>query len=85
MTRDVKLDELDAILAELDYPVARESAVERFDDVTLALADGEENLGSLVARSGDDSFDSVDDLQEEVLNLLPREAVGEPHQSEGEG
>lgn len=85
MARDVKLDELEPVLQELDYPAAREATAERFEDVTLVLADGEENLGALVAGSGDDTFESVDDLEEEVLNLLPRHAVGEPYQSEGEG
>lgn len=85
MGRDVKLNELDAVLAELDYPVSRESVVDACEDVTLVLADGEENLGTVVAASGADSFDSVDDLQSEVLNLLPQHAVGEPYQSEGEG
>lgn len=85
MGRDVKLNELDAVLAELDYPVSRESVVDACDDVTLVLADGEENLGTVVAGSGNDAFDSVDDLENEVMNLLPRHAVGEPYQSEGEG
>jgi hypothetical protein len=51
----------------------------------VLLADGETNLGALIEESNDDTFDSVDDLENEVYNLLPREAVGEPGQSEGEG
>lgn len=85
MTRDVKLDELETVLSEIDYPTSREAAAERFDDVRLVLAEGEETLGAVIAGSGDDTFESVDDLEEEVLNLLPRHAVGEPYQSEGEG
>ena len=85
MGRDVKLNELESVLNELDYPASRESVAEECDDVTLVLADGEENLGDLVAGSGDETFESMDDLETEVMNLLPRHAVGEPYQSEGDG
>jgi hypothetical protein len=49
------------------------------------LADGTENLGAVLEQSSEDSFESVDDLESEVLNLLPQHAVGEPYQSEWEG
>lgn len=85
MDRRVKLNELDSALADLDYPISHEEVVDRCRDVTLELADGEQNLGTLIEGSNDDSFDSVDDLANEVMNLLPQHAVGEPYQSEGEG
>lgn len=85
MTREVKLSRLEAVLDDLDYPCSRETAAEECGDVTLLLADGTENLGELVAGSSDETFDSADDLATEVMNLLPRHAVGEPYQSEGEG
>ena len=85
MTREIKLSHIEDPLSELSYPLSRDDAVDRLDDVTLRLADGEANLGEVVADSNADSFDSADDLQNEVLNNLPREAVGEPGQSEGEG
>lgn len=85
MDRDVKLNGLETVLADLEYPISREEAADQCDGVTLILAEGEENLGDLVARSNGDSFASMDDLETEVFNLLPRNAVGEPFQSEGEG
>lgn len=81
----VELNELDDSLADLRYPVSRAAVVEHCTDVTLQLADGRENLGDLVADSNQDTFESVDELASEVRNLLPRHAVGEPYQSEGEG
>lgn len=85
MARQVKLSHLDRLLEEFEYPVDRETVVEGTRDVTVELADGTENLGDLVAESSDDTFESVNDLSSEVMNLLPRHAVGEPYQSEGEG
>ncbi|WP_336002030.1 DUF5789 family protein [Halorientalis halophila] len=85
MAREVQLSHLDEELANADYPIDRDAAVAAFEDVTLSLADGTENLGETIADSDADAFDSVDELRSEVMALLPRHAVGEPYQSEGEG
>lgn len=85
MAREVKLSQLDAVLSELSYPISHAAAVEACDDVTLRLADGEVPLGDVVGESNADRFESVDDLGNEVMGLLPRNAVGEPYQAEGEG
>jgi hypothetical protein len=85
MTREVKLSRVDEVLDELTYPIPRDDAAVELEDVTLLLADGEANLGELVSETGSDSFSSTEDLRGEINNTLPREAVGEPYQSEGEG
>lgn len=85
MTREVKLSRVDEVLNELSYPIPRDDAAVELEDVTLRLADGEANLGELVSETGSDSFSSTEDLHSELNNTLPREAVGEPYQSEGEG
>ncbi|MFC6768700.1 DUF5789 family protein [Natrinema soli] len=82
---DVKLSRVESVLEELEYPVTNERAAAELADVTLLLADGERNLGALIERSDSDRFESMDDLESELNNVLPREAVGEPYQSEGEG
>lgn len=82
---DVKLSRVENVLGDLEYPVTTERAATELGDTTLLLADGERNLGALIERSGSDRFESVDDLKSELHNVLPREAVGEPYQSEGEG
>ena len=85
MSREVKLSRIDSTLTELSYPVEREAAAESFDDVTVTFADGEANLGDLISETPADEFDSFEELRDEINNTLPREAVGEPYQSEGEG
>jgi uncharacterized protein YceH (UPF0502 family) len=82
---EIKLSRIDSVFADLEYPIERDRAAAELEDVTLLLADGERNLGALVDRSERDRFESVDDLRTELHNVLPREAVGEPYQSEGEG
>jgi len=85
MTPTVKLSEIESTFEALEYPMPAETAAAELDDVTLLLADGERTLGTLVERTTADRFESAADLQSELHNVFPREAVGEPFQSEGEG
>ncbi|WP_128477815.1 DUF5789 family protein [Halorussus pelagicus] len=85
MAREVKLSHIESVLDDLSYPATREAAASEFEDVTVLLADGERNLGELIAGTPAEEFDSNEELQSEINNVLPREAVGEPYQSEGEG
>jgi hypothetical protein len=85
VTREVNLSRLDSTLIELSYPVSREVAAETFDDLTVTFADGEANLGDLISETPAEEFDSFEELRGEINNTIPREAVGEPSQSEGEG
>jgi hypothetical protein len=84
MDRTVKLNELETVIGEVDYPATRAAVVDACGDVTLRLADGEASLGAVVERSSVERFDSADDLSSEVFSLLPRRAVGEPFQSDGD-
>ena len=83
--REVHLNELRTVIDPLDYPISREDAREELSGVTLLYADGEESLETVVARSNADTFEGPEDLESEIYNNLPVEAVGEPGQSEGEG
>jgi hypothetical protein len=82
---DLDLARLQEFLRQFDYPTDREALAEACDDVTIELAEGERDLGDLLADAAVDRFESADDAHTAVQNDLPREAVGEPFQSEGEG
>lgn len=85
MTREVRLNRIVNLLEELDYPIERADAEAAVSDVTLVLADAERNLGELVSKTDSTRFETPEDIVSELHNTLPREAVGEPYQSEGEG
>lgn len=85
MRSEVELNQVGTVLDELTYPVSRSEARDRLAGTTLVLADGEADLGDLVGETGSNSFESADDVESELHNVLPRGAVGEPYQSEGEG
>ena len=85
MTREIPLSDSSAVFNELEYPIDRADAAAELSDVTLLLADGEADLGELIPNMTSDTFETTDDIETELHNVLPRSAVGEPYQSEGEG
>lgn len=84
MSREVRLNHLDEVLAEFEYPMSQDEAAKAGADVKLQLADGSANLGEVIEESDAGRFTSAEDLNSEVMNHLPRRAVGEPYQSEGD-
>lgn len=81
----VKLSRVEAYFESLDvYPASRAAAAEACADVTLLMADGEANLGELIADIRADTVVDANDLYVELQNALPVGAVGEPMQSEGD-
>ena len=84
MGRTTRLSRIDDTLETLSYPVDRETAAAELEDVTLELADGEANLGEVLEDVEADSFESPDDLRDEIYEYLPEGALGEPGQSEGD-
>jgi hypothetical protein len=84
MARTVRLSRVESVLDSLSYPVDKDHAVDQLDDVTVELADGETNLGDVVARTASDSYDSPTEFRDELYEYLPTEAIGEPGQSEGD-
>ena len=84
MSQTVKLNQLQDALEGFGYPLSHEAAVDAAAGVTLQLADGTEPLAAVIADSSLNRFDSANELETEVMNLLPRNAVGEPYQSDGD-
>lgn len=60
MGREVKLSRIMTVLSDSDYPVSRETVVERYGDMTILLADGEVNFGTIIAEVDEETFHSVD-------------------------
>ncbi|MES3161930.1 MAG: hypothetical protein PPP55_10245 [Halorubrum sp.] len=84
MTRKIRLNRIETVLSTLTYPVTPAEVERDCGDVLIQLADGEVTLGETVAMSSATRLASVDELRTELLSLLPRRAVGEPFQSDGD-
>ncbi|WP_123532985.1 DUF5789 family protein [Halosimplex salinum] len=82
---ELELSDLPEYLERFDYPVDREELAAACEGDVVELAEGERSLGQVLVDADPDRFESADDAYTAVQNDLPREAVGEPYQSEGEG
>ncbi|WP_247731110.1 DUF5789 family protein [Halovivax limisalsi] len=81
----IQLNELTDRLETLSYPASKRRVSDEIGETTLQLADGETTIDETLELVGTDRFDSENELESELLGSLPRSAVGEPYQSEGEG
>lgn len=84
MTRTIKLNQIDTVLTTLEYPIAPSGVARECEDVTVRLADGDVNLGETMEESTATGFASAEELRMELMSRLPRRAVGEPFQSDGD-
>lgn len=84
MNQVVKLNELETILTDIEYPISRDTLIDEYGETTIQLADGTVDLDTIMHESSTEQFLSTDDITNELMSLLPRNAVGEPFQSEGD-
>lgn len=84
MPDEVHLSDVATVLEELAYPISDAEAAAALADVTVLYADGEEPLSALVERTTSERFDSAAELETDLRESAPVEAIGEPGQSEGD-
>ncbi|PAU84599.1 hypothetical protein CK500_03545 [Halorubrum salipaludis] len=84
MTSEVHLSRVEDEFREHSYPAAREDLVDSCAGTTVLFADGDADLGDLVADIDQERFESAEDAFAALQNVLPVEAVGEPGQSDGD-
>jgi len=84
MGRKIEFGNISTLLDDVAYPLEQSAAAEEFSDVTLVLADGKADLGKLISETPNETFESASDIETALHNVLPRRAVGEPYQSEGD-
>jgi hypothetical protein len=84
MHREVRLNRIATVLSELDYPTTPAAVAAECRGIQVELADGVVDLGETIRESHASTFVSPEDIELEFMSLLPRHAVGEPFQSEGD-
>ncbi|WP_123620788.1 hypothetical protein [Halorubrum sp. CSM-61] len=84
MTSEIHLSRLENELQDYSYPIARDDLAGSCAGTTVLFADGDADLGDLVADVDQERFESAEDAVAALHNVLPIEAVGEPGQSEGD-
>jgi hypothetical protein len=84
MSDEINLSRLEPTLEGHEYPADREALAESFAGTTVLFADGDADLGDLLADIDQETFASAADAQAALHNVLPIEALGEPGQSDGD-
>jgi hypothetical protein len=84
VNEQIKLNRIETVFEELDYPLGPEDVAAECDDVVVRLAEGTVRVDEVIEQSTADQFTSSADLALEFQSLLPMDAVGEPHQSDGD-
>lgn len=84
MERTVRLNDVESVVERARFPMTVTQARDRFEDLTLELADGTVSFSETIEQSHETRFDTAEDLVHELFAYLPRRAVGEPFQSEGD-
>ncbi|WP_423997967.1 DUF5789 family protein [Halorubrum trapanicum] len=84
MTDEINLSRLEPTLEDHEYPADREALAASFAGTTVLFADGDADLGDLVADVDQETFASAADAVAALQNVLPIEALGEPGQSDGD-
>ena len=84
MPDEINLSRLEPTLEDHAYPADREALAESFAGTTVLFADGDADLGDLLADVDQETFASAADAHAALQNVLPIEALGEPGQSDGD-
>jgi len=84
MTDEVHLARVEDEFQDHSYPAARDDLVESCAGTTVLFADGDADLGELLADIDQERFQSAEDVFVALQNVLPIEALGEPGQSDGD-
>lgn len=84
MTDEIHLSRVEDEFKGRDYPTDRDELVDACSGTTVLFADGDADLGELVADIEQERFESAEDAFVALQNVLPIEALGEPGQSDGD-
>lgn len=84
MTDEISLSRVEGEFEAFSFPTTRSDLAESCAGTTVLFADGDADLGDLVADVDQHEFESAEDAFAALQNVLPIEAVGEPGQSDGD-
>lgn len=63
-------------LEDAEYPMEKAELLDTYGDRTIALQDGEETLRSILGPLGAMTFDSADQVRQEVIGMVGDQAIG---------
>jgi hypothetical protein len=86
MNEEIGRNRIGTTFGELDpaYPVTPPAVADARDGVVVRLVEGTVGPDEAIAGSNAARFTTSESVELEFLNRLPRDAVGEPYQSDGD-
>lgn len=77
---------VDQLLADLDYPVSKSAFVDEHGDREIGRTNSEDiTVSKLFKGTGEDSFESSEEVRQSILNLMPGDSVGRQRYSDRGG
>lgn len=82
----VDVDDVQAVLDEISFPITVAELIDRHGDREIERTNAEPiSIRALFDGIGDDTYESSDEFQQMVLNLMPRDSVGREEYSDRGG
>jgi len=82
----VEFGDVDPVLQDLSYPISKAEFVEQQGDLAVERTNSSPiAVRDLFEGTGDDTFESPDELRQSMLNLMPHETVGRQRYSDRGG
>jgi hypothetical protein len=79
----VEFGSIESVFEELDYPVTAGAVVDEYGDRELERTSADPiAIRDLFVGSGDQSFESEEELRQGMLNMMPAESVGRQRYSD---
>lgn len=80
--RSLQMNRLDEVLESDAMPLRTEDIVEKYGDLVVEYPRGSERLADILATSGAEEYETVDELHLAILNGVGRDAVGRARYSD---
>ena len=77
---------LNPVLEELEYPRTKAELLDAIGSQTVERTNADPiGIDELFAGTGEDTFETPDDVRQSILNLMPKESVGRQRYSDRGG
>ena len=78
----VEMGALRESLRNHDYPATTEELVEAYGDEEVELSGGTERLEELLGPLGEEEYESYDEVEQAIMNMVGEEAIGRKNYSD---
>lgn len=82
----VDFTSVDPVLEDVSYPITVDELVAEYGDRTIERTNAEPiTIRELFESTGEDTFESPEEIRQSILNLMPQESVGREEYSDRGG